>query len=189
MLSYLVIVVIIITAFLAGAYIIIYNKLVQLRVNAEESLSDIDVQLKRRHDLIPNLVETVKGYATHESKVFQEVTEARAAAMQSSVEDNPAAAAQAESVLGGALMNLRAVAEQYPDLKASENFIQLQVELSATEDKIAASRRYYNTSVRTLNTKIQQFPSSIVAGIGKFEAKQFFELDDPSEKNAPQVSF
>jgi len=184
-----IIVLVVILILVGAAFALIYNKLVQLRVNAEEALSDIDVQLKRRHDLIPNLVETVKGYATHESKVFQEVTEARAAAMQSSVESDPAAAAQAEGALGGALMNLRAVAEQYPDLKASENFRQLQDELSATEDKIAASRRYYNTSVRSLNTKIQQFPSSVVAGIGKFTERDFFELDDPAEANVPQVGF
>ena len=185
----LLIIVIVLVVLLVLFGVLTYNSLVRLRVAAEEALSDIDVQLKRRHDLIPNLVETVKGYAKHESGVFEAVTEARADAMKSSVEKDPAAAARAEGILGGALANLMAVAENYPDLKASENFLQLQAELSATEDKIAASRRYYNTSVRSLNTKIQQFPSSLVARVSGFSVREFFELEDPAEKEAPQVSF
>lgn len=183
------IILLVLVALAALGSVLIYNSLVKLRVNAQESLSDIDVQLKRRHDLIPNLVESVKGYAKHESSVFEEVTRARAEAVSSSVESDPAKAAQAEGALSASLMNLQAVAEQYPDLKASQNFIQLQDELSATEDKIAASRRYYNTSVRAYNTKIQQFPASVIAGMKNFEDMEFFELDDPAEKAVPDVSF
>jgi LemA protein len=189
LMSALVIALIVIVVVLAGYGIVTYNALVRLRVAAQEALADIDVQLKRRHDLIPNLVETVKGYASHEQGVFQQVTEARAAAMQSSVESDPAAAGQAEGALNGALIKLMAVAENYPDLKASENFQQLQAELSATEDKIAASRRYYNTAVRTLNIKVQQFPASIIAGATGFRAQEFFEIEEPGEKDVPQVSF
>lgn len=187
--SWLLIILLVVLVAVIAYGVITYNVLVRLRVAAEEALSDIDVQLKRRHDLIPNLVETVQGYAKHESSVFEEVTKARAEAMSSSVEKDPAGAARAENLLGGALANLMAVAENYPDLKASENFLQLQAELSATEDKIAASRRYYNTSVRSLNTKIQQFPASLIAGVGGFDALEFFEVEDPAEKEVPQVSF
>jgi LemA protein len=184
-----IIILIVLVVVLAGYGILTYNKLVQLRVSTEESLSDIDVQLKRRHDLIPNLVETVKGYAKHESGVFEEVTKARAAATATSATDNIQKATAAENQLTSALMNLQATAENYPDLKASTNFIQLQNELSATEDKIAAARRYYNTSARTLNTKIQQFPSSVIAKMKNFVEFDFFELEDEAERETPSVSF
>ena len=169
--------------------IVTYNSFVSLRNDADEALSDIDVQLKRRHDLIPNLIETVKGYATHERELFQRITEARAKAMQTSVGSNPAAAAQAEGMLGGLLGNLMAVAEAYPDLKASTNFLELQRELAATEDKIAAARRYYNTTVRTFNTKLQQFPTNIIGNATGFTGREFFEIEEEGERAVPEFSF
>jgi LemA protein len=150
----------------------LYNSLVQLRVRADSSWSDIDVQLKRRHDLIPNLVETVKGYAAHEKGTFENIAKFRSQAMQAS---SPADKAAAENQLTGALKSLFAVAENYPELKASEQFTQLQGALSQTEDAIQNSRRYYNAVVRDLNTKIQSFPSNIMAGMFGFQQKQFFE--------------
>jgi LemA protein len=149
-----------------------YNSLVQLRVRADSSWSDIDVQLKRRHDLIPNLVETVKGYAAHEKGTFENIAKFRSQAMQAST---PADKAAAENQLTGALKSLFAVAENYPELKASEQFTQLQGALSQTEDAVQNSRRYYNAVVRDLNTKIQSFPSNIIAGMFGFQQKQFFE--------------
>ena len=149
-----------------------YNSLVQLRVRADSSWSDIDVQLKRRHDLIPNLVETVKGYASHEKGTFENVAKLRSQAMQATT---PADIAAAENQLTGALKSLFAVAENYPELKASEQFTQLQGALSQTEDGIQNSRRYYNAVVRDLNTKIQSFPTNIMAGMFGFQQKQFFE--------------
>jgi LemA protein len=149
-----------------------YNSLVQLRVRADSSWSDIDVQLKRRHDLIPNLVETVKGYASHEKGTFENVAKLRSQAMQATT---PADVAAAENQLTGALKSLFAVAENYPELKASEQFTQLQGALSQTEDAIQNSRRYYNAVVRDLNTKIQSFPTNIMAGMFGFQQKQFFE--------------
>lgn len=164
-----------------------YNKLVTLRTRAEEGFSDIDTQLKRRHDLIPNLVETVKGYAKHERETFELVVQARAGAVSA---EGPAAQGAAENALTGALGKLFAVAEAYPDLKANQNFLALQNELTDTEDKIQASRRFYNMQVRDLNVKIEQVPSNIVASFGKFEKKDFFELEDPAaERATPQVSF
>lgn len=164
-----------------------YNKLVTLRTRSEEAFSDIDTQLKRRHDLIPNLVETVKGYAKHERETFNAVVQARAGAVSA---HGPAAQGQAENVLTSALGRLFAVAEAYPDLKANQNFLALQNELTDTEDKIQASRRFYNMQVRDLNVKIEQVPSNIIAGIGNFEKKEFFELEDPAaERATPQVSF
>ena len=150
----------------------LYNSLVQLRVRADSSWSDIDVQLKRRHDLIPNLVETVKGYAAHEKGTFENIAKFRSQAMQAS---SPADKAAAENQLTGALKSLFAVAENYPELKASEQFTQLQGALSQTEDAIQNSRRYYNAVVRDLNTKIQSFPSNIIASMFSFQQKQFFE--------------
>ncbi|HEX3323354.1 MAG TPA: LemA family protein [Terriglobales bacterium] len=149
-----------------------YNSLVQLRVRADSSWSDIDVQLKRRHDLIPNIVETVKGYAAHEKGTFENIAKFRSQAMQAST---PADKAAAENQLTGALKSLFAVAESYPELKASEQFTQLQGALSQTEDAVQNSRRYYNAVVRDLNTKIQSFPSNIIAGMFGFQQKQFFE--------------
>jgi LemA protein len=152
-----------------------YNSLVQLRVRADSSWSDIDVQLKRRHDLIPNLVETVKGYATHEKGTFENIAKFRSQAMQAT---NPADKAVAENQLTAALKSLFAVAENYPELKASEQFTQLQGALSQTEDSIQNSRRYYNAVVRDLNTKIQSFPTNFLAGMFGFQQKQFFETTE-----------
>ncbi len=170
-----------------GFIVATYNGLVTLRNRVEEAWSDITVQLKRRTDLIPNLVNSVKGYATHEKEVFEKVTEARSAIMDAkSVKDT----AEAENMLEGALKSLFAVAEAYPDLKANQNFMQLQQELVDTEDKIQASRRFYNGGVRDLNTKIQTFPANIVAGMFNFQAKEFFEVEDrASVENPVEVKF
>jgi LemA protein len=151
-----------------------YNSLVQLRVRADNSWSDIDVQLKRRHDLIPNLVETVKGYAAHEKGTFENIAKFRSMAMQATA---PADKAAAENQLTGALKSLFAVAENYPELKASEEFTQLQSSLSQVEDTIQNARRYYNAVVRDLNTKIQSFPTNLLAGMFGFQQRQFFEAD------------
>ncbi|OYX53302.1 hypothetical protein B7Y92_03430 [Candidatus Saccharibacteria bacterium 32-50-13] len=160
-----------------------YNSLVSLRVRVEEAWSDITVQLKRRLDLIPNLIETVKGYAAHESGVLENVTKARAQAMQAtSVEDTAAA----ENQLEGALKSLFAVSESYPDLKASANFVELQKELVDTEDKIQAARRFYNNGVMQLNNKIQLFPQNIVAKMFNFDNRAFFELDETEQARAEQ---
>ena len=153
----------------------IYNTLVQLRVRCDSAWSDIDVQLKRRHDLIPNLVETVKGYATHEKGTFENIAKFRSMAMQAT---GPADKAAAENQLTGALKSLFAVAENYPQLKASEEFTQLQTSLSQTEDTIQNARRYYNAVVRDLNTKVQSFPSNILAGMFGFTQRQFFETTE-----------
>jgi LemA protein len=167
-------------------YVLIRNSLINLEQRVGEAWSGIDVQLKRRHDLVPNLVETVKGYATHERETFEKVTQARAAAMQAS---GPAEAGQAEGQLTAALGGLRVVAEQYPELRATENFQQLQRQLSELEDEIQASRRIYNSNVQVFNTRIQQFPSSIPAKQMGYTEKQYFEITEPSEREAPQVSF
>lgn len=164
-----------------------YNSLVTLKVRVDEAWSDITVQLKRRADLIPNLVNSVKGYAAHESGVFQKVTEARSAVMDAKgVKDT----AEAENMLEGALKSLFAVAEAYPDLKANENFLQLQNELVDTEDKIQASRRFYNGGVRDLNTKIQIFPNNVFAGMLGFKERDFFEVEDMASVEKPvEVKF
>jgi LemA protein len=169
-------IVLLIVIVLAVIFVIgMYNSLVQLRVRADSSWSDIDVQLKRRHDLIPNLVETVKGYATHEKGTFENIAKFRSQAMQAT---SPADKAVAENQLTGALKSLFAVAENYPELKASEQFTQLQGALSQTEDSVQNSRRYYNAVVRDLNTKIQSFPTNVLAGMFGFSQKQFFETTD-----------
>lgn len=171
------------------AVVVMYNALVTLRVRVEEAWSDITVQLKRRADLIPNLIETVKGYAAHEKQVFQDVTEARSAVVNATAQ-GPEATAKAENMFEGALKSLFAVAEAYPDLKANQNFMQLQQELVDTEDKIQASRRFYNGGVRDLNTKIETFPSNIIAGIFKFTKKEFFEVEDMASIEKPvEVKF
>ncbi|MBL7045685.1 MAG: LemA family protein, partial [Parcubacteria group bacterium] len=152
-----------------------YNSFVRMVNRAEEAWADIDVQLKRRYDLIPNLISTVKGYAAHEKDTFEKVTEMRTSAMNAgSVEEH----AKAENMLTGALKSLFAVSENYPDLKANENFLELQRELSDTENKIQAARRFYNTNVRDLNTALQSFPQNIVGNMFKFEERDFFELDE-----------
>lgn len=155
--------------------IALYNGLVRANVRVDEAWSDITVQLKRRADLIPNLVNTVKGYATHEKEVFEKVTEARANTLSA---QGPAEAAKAENGFQAALKSLFAVAEAYPDLKASDNFKELQAELVDTEDKIQASRRFYNGSARDLNTKIKVFPTNIFAGMMGFKPREFFEVDE-----------
>ena len=160
--------------FIAVLLIGMYNGLVQLRVRADNAWSDIDVQLKRRHDLIPNLVETVKGYATHEKGTFEDIAKFRSMAMQATA---PADKAAAENQLTGALKSLFAVAENYPDLKASAEFTQLQGSLNDVEDTLQNARRYYNAVVRDLNTKIQSFPTNLLAGMFGFQQKQFFEVD------------
>jgi LemA protein len=172
---------VVLAAIVAG----MYNGLVRSNVKAGEAWSGITVQLKRRADLIPNLVETVKGYAAHESGVFEKVTEARSAIM-SATEAGPAAAAKAEGELSGALKSLFAVAENYPDLKASQNFMDLQAQVTDTEDKISASRRFYNSAVTDFNTKRKVFPTNIFAGMLGFNTdKEFFEVSD-SEQAALQ---
>jgi LemA protein len=180
------IVLIVLVALIALYAVVTFNSIVRLRNQSEEAFSDIDVQLKRRHDLIPNLVETVKGYASHERQVFENVTAARAGAVAA---QGPEQQAQAENALTGALRQLFAVAENYPDLKASQNFLELQNELTDTEDKIQASRRFYNMTVRDLNVKIQQFPSSVIARFANAQQREFFELEDPGDREVPAVSF
>lgn len=171
------------------AVIGIYNALVRLRVRVDEAWSDITVQLKRRADLIPNLVESVKGYTTHEKEVFERVTEARSAIM-SAAQQGPKAAAAAENQFEDALKSLFAVAEAYPQLRANENFLQLQAEITDTEDKVQASRRFYNGGVRDLNTKIQTFPTNVLAGMFGFKEREFFEVEDRAAvEEAPKVSF
>jgi LemA protein len=165
---------------------IIYNSLVGLRVRADSAWSDIDVQLKRRHDLIPNLVETVKGYAGHEKSTFENVTKYRSMAMQAT---GPAERAQAEGQLTMALKSLFAVAENYPQLRASENFSSLQKSLAEIEDNLQNARRYYNAVVRDLNTAIQVFPKNLVAGMFGFQPRAFFELEAAAEREAPAVKF
>jgi len=167
-------------------FILIRNSMIASRNRVDEAWSGIDVQLKRRHDLIPNLVETVKGYAQHERETFEKVTQARAAAMQAS---GPAEAGPAEAALSQALGGLRVVAEQYPELRATENFQDLSRNLAELEDEIQAARRIYNSNVQAYNTKIQIFPNSIVAGMGGFEAREFFEITDAAERERPEVSF
>ena len=168
---------------------VVYNRLITLRNRTDESWSDIDVQLKRRYDLIPNLVETVKGYASHEKTVFENVTKARTEAMTAEKSGDPKKMQETENMLSGTLKTLFAVSENYPDLKASQNFVELQRELRDTEDKIQASRRFYNTNVRDLNIKIQTFPSNIVANFFKFKIRDFFEVEKPEEKESVKVNF
>ncbi len=167
-------------------FIVKRNSIIAQRNRVDESWSGIDVQLKRRRDLVPNLVETVKGYAAHESAVFEKATKARADAMSAhSVADT----SKAESQLSGALTDLRAVAENYPTLRATENFQQLSRNLSELEDEIQASRRIYNSNVQTYNTDIQQFPGSIVANAGNFTAREYFEIENAAEREPVPVSF
>lgn len=164
-----------------------FNRFVSLRNRSEEAWADIEVQLKRRYDLIPNLVNTVKGYATHESSAFENVTKARSAAMGAG---SMADKAGAENMLTGALKSVFAIAEAYPDLKANQNFLSLQNELSDTENKIQAARRFYNANVRDLNTSVQSFPGNVIAGLFKFTKKEFFDLaDDDAAQNNVEVKF
>ncbi|MDO8265306.1 MAG: LemA family protein [Candidatus Parcubacteria bacterium] len=172
---------------IAGLWLVsVYNRLITLRNRTQEAWSDIDVQLKRRHDLIPNLVETVKGYATHEKEIFEKVSTARSLALGAKTVGEKA---QAENILSGTLKTLFAVTENYPDLKASQNFLALQQELSDTENKIQASRRFYNTNVRDFNIQIEVFPANLVAGTFNFKKQEFFEIEEPAEKQPVQVKF
>ncbi len=173
-----------IAVWLAG----MYNGLVRLRNHVKNAWAQIDVQLKRRHDLIPNLVETVKGYAGHEKETLENVTRARGAAV-SAGGGGAAAQAQAESALSGALGRLMLVVEKYPDLKANQNFLALQEELTSTENKIGFSRQLYNDSVMIYNTRTQTVPTNIVAGMFGFKEEEFFELEDEAARQAPQVKF
>jgi LemA protein len=166
--------------------IVLYNRFVNLRNRVKEAFADIDVQLKRRYDLIPNLVEVVKGYASHEKGVFEKVTEARTRAMGAqSVHEK----AQAENMLSQTLKSLFAVSENYPDLKASANFLELQRELRDAEDKIQAARRFYNTVVMALNTGIESFPGNIVARTFSFKLQEFFEIEEAGQRETPKVKF
>jgi LemA protein len=176
------VIVVLLIVFVIGAY----NGMVRSRNKVDEAWSGIDVQLKRRHDLIPNLVESVKGYAAHERETFQAVTDARARAMGAS---GPAAAAAAEGMLSQALGRLFAVAEAYPQLRATENFQQLQNELTNTEDQISAARRIYNGNVQSYNSRIQVFPNSIIAGTGGFTPREFFEIEDAGDREPVKVDF
>src|SRR3954468_6456289 len=173
------------------AFIASYNRFVRQRNLVQESWRQIDVELRRRHDLIPNLVETVRGYATQERTVLQAVTEARASAVQTmqASASGVAAQAQVETQLGRALGNLFAVAENYPDLKSSQNFLALQQQLAKTEDRIAAGRRFYNGNVRALNTRVEAFPSSIIASTFHFTKAEYFEVDEPEVRAPVSVDF
>ncbi|MBT5015986.1 LemA family protein [Candidatus Peregrinibacteria bacterium] len=164
-----------------------YNKLVRLRMRVKEAWSDIEVQLKRRYNLIPNLIETAKGYMTHERETLENVTKARTAAIGNN--GTPADQGQTENMLAGALKTLFAVSENYPDLKANQNFLELQRELTDTEDKIQAARRFYNGNVREMNTKVQLFPTNLVAGMLGFKEADFFEVENEEERKNVKVKF
>lgn len=170
--------------------ITMYNQFIKLRTRAEEAWADIDVQLKRRYDLIPNLIETVKGYASHEKEVLQSVIEARNMAMQADISGDTDSALAAENVLSGTLKSLFALSEAYPDLKANANFLELQQELSDTENKIQAARRFYNTSVRDFNIKTRMFPSNIIANMFGFDEHTFYDLTEaPEQRENVKVTF
>ena len=179
-------IILVLAVFLVAYAIIQYNRLVRLNVQIDESFSQIEVQLKRRADLIPNLVETVKGYAAHEKEALEKVVQARAASTSAST--LPAIAA-ADGALTNALRGLLAVAEAYPDLKASSNFLQLQEELATTENKVSFSRQFYNETVRSLNTAVKTIPTSFFVGLAKVGEREFYEVDDPSARNVPNVKF
>ena len=170
-----------------GAWLVgVYNRLVRLKVRCQDAWAAIDVQLKRRYDLIPNLIETVKGYASHERETFEAVVKARQAGMDAGTVQEQA---QAENMISGALRKLFALSEAYPELKANQNFGQLQEELSSTENKIAFARQHYNDSVRQYNTRIESFPDNFFAGTFSFPQRDFFELEEAEQREAPQVKF
>lgn len=181
----LIVIVAVLALFIMGL-IGIYNALVRLRNQVDNAWSQIDVQLKRRHDLIPNLIETAKGYMQHERETFEAITNARAAAMGAG---NVADSAKAEGALGGALSKFLLVVENYPDLKANQNFLSLQEELTSTENKISFSRQNYNDQVLFFNNKIQMFPSNIIAGMFSFSKRDFFEIENAAEREVPKVKF
>ena len=179
-------IVLVIVLLIVVSFISIYNALVRLRNQVDNAWSQIDVQLKRRHDLIPNLIETAKGYMKHERETLSSITEARSRAMGAkSVSDS----AKAEGLLGDALGRFMLVVENYPDLKANQNFLSLQEELSSTENKIAFSRQNYNDQVLFFNNKIQMFPSNVIAGMFSFSKRDFFEIENAAEREVPKVSF
>lgn len=180
-------IILIVVALLVFWVIIVFNGLIRTRNRVKEAASDIEVQSKRRFDLIPNLIETVKGYAKHEEGVLTKVTQARANAMQA--QGSPAEKAQQENMLSETLKSLFAVSENYPDLKANTNFLELQRELSDTENKMMAARRFYNGAAKDLMDKIQMFPSNIIAGMFNFKQEKFFETTSPEEKEAVKVKF
>ncbi|HSL89131.1 MAG TPA: LemA family protein [Ignavibacteriaceae bacterium] len=181
-----VIIILVIIVALALFLVSIYNSLIQLRNRVKNAWSQIDVQLKRRHDLIPNLIETVKGYMKHEREIMENITKYRSQAMDAgSVGEK----AKAESLLSGALGQLRVQIENYPDLKANQNFLVLQEELTGTENRISFSRQAYNDQVLFFNNKIQMFPSNIIAGMFGFKEEEFFQIEDQREKEVPKVSF
>lgn len=183
------IIVLIVVGVLIIWIIALYNGLIKLRNRTKEAWSDIDVQLKRRHDLIPNLIESVKGYMKHEQGLLENITKARSAAMAAQSSGNTAELAKQEGMLGNLLGGLRVAVEAYPDLKANQNMAQLMDELSDTENKIQASRRFYNGMVRDFNTKIETFPNNMLAGILKFEKYNFFEIEDAAERQNVKVQF
>jgi len=181
-----IIIIAVLVVVLVLVFIGVNNSMIGARNRCDEAWSGIDVQLKRRHDLIPNLVETVKGYATHERETFEKVTQARAEAMKA---QGPAQSSAAEGRLSAVLGDLRAVAENYPELRATENFQQLSRNLSEVEDEIQASRRIYNSNVQAYNTKIQVFPNSLIANSRGFQSKEFFEIEDAADREPVKVSF
>lgn len=183
------IIILVVIAALVIAVIGMYNSLVRLKNRTEEAWSDIDVQLKRRYDLIPNLIETVKGYAAHEKDTLEKVVKARNMAMQAQEGGDTAAQAGAENMLTGALKSIFALSENYPDLKANANFLELQRELRDTEDKIQASRRFYNGNVRDFNTKQEIFPTNLIAGMLGFSKREFFEIEDAEQRENVEVKF
>lgn len=185
----LVITILVVIVVLALALVAMYNGLIRLKNRVNEAWSDIDVQLKRRYDLIPNLVETVKGYATHESSTFEKVTQARTAAMAAQKGGDAKAQGEAENMLSSTLKSIFALSENYPDLKANTNFLELQNELSDTENKIQASRRFYNGNVRDFNTKLEIFPTNIIAGMLGFKSREYFEIENEEEKENVKVKF
>jgi len=182
----LVIVIIVAVLLVAGMLVILYNRLVRLRNRSENAWAQVDVQLRRRYDLIPNLLEAVKGYAAHERQTFEEVTKARTAAQQAQTVPEQA---QAENMLTQAIGRLFAVAEQYPQLRATENFQQLQAQLAETEGKIAVSRQVYNDAVLTYDTALETVPTNIVGGMFNFKERQYFEVEEPAVREAPRVQF
>jgi len=179
----------IIVAVIIVAVIALYNGLIRLKNRVDEAWADIDVQLKRRYDLIPNLVETVKGYASHEKETLDRVIQARNSAMQAHDSDNMDAKLQAENALSSTLKSIFALSEAYPDLKANQNFLELQRELTDTEDKIQASRRFYNGNVRDFNTKLQVFPTNMIGKMLGFSDRKFFEITEAKEKEPVNVKF
>jgi LemA protein len=180
------IIIIVVVVLILLFFVAQYNGLVRLRNRIDNAWSQIDVQLKRRHDLIPNLIETVKGYAAHESGTFEKVVQARNAAMSA---QGPEQTAQAENVLTGALKSIFALAEAYPDLKANQNFLALQEELTSTEDRISYARQFYNDSVLKYDNKIETFPSNTIAGMFNFKGREYFKTDDATDREVPKVEF